>query len=447
MHIAKWRWPSLKPSFVWLWFCLLSMPSHALTLGDLAVSSSAAPSFSASFPFSDDRPVRLTEMQARLATRGEYARWGYPTPAVLRELRVRVVPASETVGYVELYSPVPLSQNNFDLLVWSTYAGQTTMTHYRVSLNEVPSLIKGKALSSAQVLTPTSRAETPAVALAEKPKKNARTSKATVAAATASSDTVKQVDTELTTAEIIWVQDQPLPAQEPVNPTPIAAAVNGSASDSKMVQASQADAPSLLLAADARPPSLVSKDSDSEFNTGGAILVSSLVLFLIGFLVGRLRGNRIKTVHPASSERAAAEHHDKAAARASQRSVDSELFGSVPATAFSHALSPERPRWRDGPHEDLAPMVMTAPVRHAQGSSVIARKPASSLPTPGLAHGIGRSRKTSQTKSAAHANIDLAKIYLSMGDPSTAQKLLQQVMEQGNEAEKDTATQLLNEMA
>jgi Tfp pilus assembly protein FimV len=103
MHITQRRGHSLKACLLWLWLCLLGMPSHALTLGDLAVSSSAAPSFSASFPFSDDRPVRLAEMQARVATRGEYARWGYPVPSVLRELRVRVVPASETVGYVELY--------------------------------------------------------------------------------------------------------------------------------------------------------------------------------------------------------------------------------------------------------------------------------------------------------------------------------------------------------
>lgn len=93
-------------------------------------------------------------------------------------------------------------------------------------------------------------------------------------------------------------------------------------------------------------------------------------------------------------------------------------------------------------------MVMPAPALHAQAtSSVMVRKPASALPTPGLAHASVHSRKTGQTKSAAHANIDLAKIYLSMGDPSTAQMLLQQVIEQGNEAEKTTASQLLKNMA
>jgi FimV-like protein len=450
MHIAKWRWPSLKLGLIWLWLCLLSVPGHALTLGDLAVSSSVAPSFSGSFPFSDDRPVRLAEMQARLATRGEYARWGYPTPSVLRELRVRVVPASETVGYIELYSPAPLSQNNFDLLVWSTYAGQTTMTHYRVNLNEVPSLIKGKTLSSAQVLTTTSKVETPAVASTEKSKKNPRTSKAVPTVASASSDTVQAAETESAPVPTSSVQDKPLPIQEPVNPTPIATAVNGSASETRTAQETPSDTPTSLQATDAASPSLALKESGSAFNMASIILVSSLVLFLVGFLVGRLRGNQIKTpTLQAAPARTHTERDDTDSQQTRTRPGDREFFGTVSATAFAQATLPKRTELRADLHEELPqPMVMPAPALHAQAtSSVMVRKPASALPTPGLAHASVHSRKTGQTKSAAHANIDLAKIYLSMGDPSTAQMLLQQVIEQGNEAEKTTASQLLKNMA
>lgn len=75
--------------------------------------------------------------------------------------------------------------------------------------------------------------------------------------------------------------------------------------------------------------------------------------------------------------------------------------------------------------------------------SAVSRVSAAALPTPGLATGQPRGRKTGTAKSAGSANIDLAKIYLSMGDPSTAQMVLQQVMEQGTDIEKAAAEQLL----
>jgi FimV-like protein len=78
--------------------------------------------------------------------------------------------------------------------------------------------------------------------------------------------------------------------------------------------------------------------------------------------------------------------------------------------------------------------------------TVVARTPATALPTPGLASVPGRSKKAGKAKSLGDSNIDLAKIYMSMGDPTTAQMLLQQVMEQGSAAEKAQAEQLMQEM-
>jgi hypothetical protein len=142
---------------VFLWLGLLSLPAQALSLGNLTVSSNASPSFTASLPFSDDKPVRLPELQTRLATDAEYAQWGMQMATAVRELRLRVVPASQTVGYVELYSPTALSQDSFDLLVWASYAGQTMLTHYKVVVQDVPSLIKGKTLSISQPSSNTPR--------------------------------------------------------------------------------------------------------------------------------------------------------------------------------------------------------------------------------------------------------------------------------------------------
>ena len=465
MHITQRRGHSLKACLLWLWLCLLGMPSHALTLGDLAVSSSAAPSFSASFPFSDDRPVRLAEMQARVATRGEYARWGYPVPSVLRELRVRVVPASETVGYVELYSPTPLSQNNFDLLVWSTYAGQTTMTHYRVGLNEVPSLIKGRALSSSQVLAPIPSPAATTTA-SEKTKKTATRNKTTAPTDPAHADASKTREAEPTPASNVTAQDTPAAAEmavEPTHPTFIATAVNGASNDQHAVSTANATVTSAASA---------SEPSDGGFSTGGSLLVVSLVLFLLGFLLGKLRNNKAPTsdkplappiekdepvLHAVPRESRHPSTTPRTAAQPPQAQPASTGFlAAAPSTTLTPSLSASQTGIRMPPsafahskgdnfvapstHEEHDPMFMTT---SSTTVSAVSRVSAAALPTPGLATGQPRGRKTGTAKSAGSANIDLAKIYLSMGDPSTAQMVLQQVMEQGTDLEKAAAEQLL----
>ena len=88
----------------------------------------------------------------------------------------------------------------------------------------------------------------------------------------------------------------------------------------------------------------------------------------------------------------------------------------------------------------------SAPINPVASVTIVARPPATALPTPGLSANKGRATKAQKTKSAGNANIDLAKIYLSMGDPATAQMVLQEVMQQGTEAEKTLAEQLMQEM-
>ena len=516
-----------------LCLALLSLSAHALNLGNLTVSSNASTSFTASLPFSDDKPVRLPELQARLATDAEYAKWGMTMAPVVRELQVRVVPASQTVGNVELFSPTALSQDNFDLLVWASYAGQTVLTHYKVRLLDVPSFIKGKTLSTSQAQANTWQGQDwPPKAGLDKPKKAAPASKTTAPAPTVEAAPAKPIDTPINAPQVA----QALP--QPVSPPSVAAVVNAS----KAVPASQAN-------------------TDSVWGSGGLLLVFSLVLFLFGFLVGRMRGQPAAPSLPGLTRHAAAApglnsgRNPQASPRPSSAKprspqpnmpvfntlpliqplpisplpvsplpVSPQLFSPLPtpfnlvqpvkadapvasptpsevpnlppiaevvapaapapecppvsAAPTEPALPPEAPVAQAPlaptlaapiePIQDTEPVttpqaqrlqaepletseapeqvpVVLPPSNPVDAVTVVARTPATALPTPGRGRGAAR-RKAGKTKSAGDSNIDLAKIYLSMGDPTTAQMVLQQVMEQGTEAEKAQAEQLMQEM-
>jgi FimV-like protein len=93
--------------------------------------------------------------------------------------------------------------------------------------------------------------------------------------------------------------------------------------------------------------------------------------------------------------------------------------------------------------------IMPASGRSLKPTSVMtaaSRMPATALPTPRLMPDKHLSKKSLKSKSMANEHIDLAKIYLSMGDPGTAQMVLQQVIEEGTEAEKSIASHLMQQM-
>lgn len=480
------------------WACvvlgLLSLHAHALSLGNLTVSSNASPSFTASLPFSDDKPVRLPELQARLGTDAEYAQWGMQMTPAIRELRVRVVPASQTVGYIELFSLTNLSQDNFDLLIWASYAGRTMLTHYKVNVLDVPSLIKGKTLSTS-VTSATIRQGK------ELPLKTPSQVEAQAPALVAEPSTTKLI-------EATSVKDSetapPTAAAQPVNQPPIAEEV-------------------------ARPHQTLPADANANniFGSGMAIGVFSLMLFLFGFWMGRLR-RRIPTdttsmsPHPAVARAAltvpprpskAAHETPRAPTTPSSTAPLAPSFHAQPlrdplqmppspstfnqspaamsATEVASPTASEAPfvkavpdtseaaevqtsaelsatarfeSWPAPPEPFSTTVMPSAPLLlHAEpvasdetapslSTSTIApvtlvtRTPATALPTPGLASVSVRPNKTIKTKSLGNSNIDLAKIYMSMGDPTTAQLLLQQVMEQGTATERAQAELLMQEM-
>lgn len=516
---------------MFLWLGLLSLPAQALILGNLTVSSNASPSFTASLPFSDDKPVRLPELQTRLATDAEYAQWGMQMASAVRELRLRVVPASQTVGYVELYSPTSLSQDNFDLLVWASYAGQTMLTHYKVVVLDVPSLIKGKTLSMSQ------------------PSSTARQSKGLPAKSELAAPPKTNASAEVPPSALAQPNTSPSLPDVPGSKLPDTVQPTASAQPASLP-------PAMAVVAASQPALGVAENTSSIFSSSGVIVLFSLMLFLFGYWMGRLRRTSSTHKPPALDDPAsamAAVNLDKPSAGPGlqaphwpTRPPESPLRAPVlnaqllqqplpvsdvptthntvlptqaepvltshaaievpqpahaphpafasktteaersPGSGTSHmtptaTAAPEGQDNSEWPanthpasfatHTDVLPATVvpsqalrlnaepvvsgelsdwvptsTPPSNSVAPVAVVARTPATALPTPGLVSVSGRTKKAGKTKSLGDSNIDLAKIYMSMGDPTTAQLLLQQVMEQGTAAEKAQAEQLMQEM-
>ena len=406
-------WRSIPISACLLWLGLLSGPSHALTMGDLAVSSRPSPSFNASLPFSDDKPVRLSKLQTRIATDAEYAQWGLQMHKDVRQLRIRVVPASKTVGYIELYSLSPLTQDSFDLLVWASYAGQTMLTRYKVVLLDMPSLIKGKTLSASSA-TQTQPQQT-----------NTTHAKAKKAKAPPVNEPASQA---LSTSE-----PETSSPNTPTPPENVEATASENVTPDIRTAASETTPPAAALVATSEPASDMTDQTPSWTDRGLGIsawvIASSAILFLFGFLMGRRRNRAAPVSAPSRTS------HDDTARHDGTLVAHPSTTKSTPMTPVAVA-SPSTAIQQESIAEASAPGVQLA----------VSRPSATALPTPGLLASRGRPIKRQQIKSAGNANIDLAKIYLSMGEPSTAQMVLQQVMEEGTEAERAAARQLLQEM-
>jgi FimV-like protein len=494
---TKWLTAPIWSSLAWLW--LLSLPCQALTLGDLAVSSFTAPSFNASLAFSDDNLLRLPELQTRVATDVEYAQWGMQAPSFVHELRTRISPASTTVGYIELHSLTPVPQDTFDLLIWASHPGHTVLTHFKVALMDMPSLIKGRVLQTSmptasifhgRLLTPGGlRQTTPAPAIEK--------------------------------ARNAFVAS-PMRAAE-IPPLSSSAAVAPKTSDLPLATPASFQRPqTLTTATPVDPVSQKRTSSNDASGVIGLVIVFALVLFLLGFLLGRGRPSSSKVRMPSApasktqSRPMVSFGAAKPGSRSQQRPMSvptpRRRSGQQPAPAFTrmtplpvfmplatpvpavdpstvvpatataspsensqvHTPSPPLSAMppspvtekstiaasvapqKATPQESLSTMEVaelalvpatSAPINPVASVTIVARPPATALPTPGLSANKGRATKAHQTKSAGNANIDLAKIYLSMGDPATAQMVLQEVMQQGTEAEKTIAEQLMHEMA
>jgi len=363
--------------------CLIMLPSipQALTLGDLTTSSITASKFNASMPFSDDKTVRLDQLQARIATESEYRQWGIPSSKVLEQLQLRVTPVSATVGYVEFMAPSALSQNEFDLLVWTRYGQHSALKLFKVKLNNVPSLIKGTVLSMSEVRTSSPIASGKWIQKREEKSQGS---------------TSNNIDAARIATETTNVSRKTLPPQFSSSALKLSEAIEPTRINNSTPPSTE-EPPQLHQI----EPTWIEKNMP-HLSWAGA---SGLLVFAIGLVIGRL----------------------------SHRKNKHSLQGNETAASSAHKKDPSQ-------------AVMSASISTSIHNTSSPRGSAT-LSTFDNLYPNNRLTKNHSEKTRGQTNIDLAKIYLSMGDPSTAQMLLSEVIAQGDEDEKKIANQLLKSIA
>ena len=246
--------------------------------------------------------------------------------------------------------------------------------------------------------------------------------------------------------------------------------------------------------------------TSGSFGVGSLILVFSLVLFLFGFLLGRQRQNNAAdhtSTRPHANTIGASKRRSMSSQNGQPRTMPNAValqafmpthtpavggvkpkpvvqpfqadtpappvvkpaMANTPVLAKSNATVVSSPVLQTAGHDASAALLTpqqqppdasvlleidptpTPAVNPISSMALASRPHTTALPTPRRSNAFGHFSKPRKAKSAGDSNIDLAKIYLSMGDPTTAQMVLRQVLEEGSDAEKAIAEQLMQEMA
>lgn len=372
-------------------FCSIS--SHALALADLTVSSSQFTVFHAVLPFSQALPGASREIQVQTGSPSDYERWGLTRTEALKYIRPRVVLTGEDAGYIELVSADPVAEQTFDLMLWVSHAQQKIPMHYKVTVTEKPTVSKGEVMLVPLTALPAALLPAPNKALPNKfeqvtplPPRNAVSSGVQTSAPIANGSTV---------------------------PASVRAA-DGAPNASDNWTLAETAPSAKVLPADLKTPTtaplvtvLLPHVSLSKIELMLGLALACCALLLLGFLLGRQRWGRQQD---ASITELASQPPD----------LDVPMRSTGPANeARAHVF---------GSESKVAEPVRPTPAR------------------PTLVVDSARKTRASQPRSVAEDRINLAKIYLSMGDAVTAKTVLDQVIAEGAEPETTQALQLIKEM-
>jgi FimV-like protein len=377
---------------------LCSLSAHAIVLADLTVSSSQFTVFHAVLPFSQALPGASREIQVQTGSPNDYERWGLTRAEALKFIRPRVVLTSEDAGYIELVSADPVAEQTFDLLLWVNHAQQKMPVHYKVTVAEKSTVSKGEVMPLPLTVLPAASLPPPNKPLPNKfvqanlpsPSRNgvSISAQASVPIANASAVPASPSGGDGTPiapdslAASTWLAE-PTPAQAT---TP---------ADLK----SQAAGPFVTVL---MPHLSLSKN---ELMLWSAFVCSALLL--LGFLLGRQHWGRRQNAPNTELE-------------IQQTDQDEPERSAGPA----HAVSPDAFAPEAKPAETVRPM----PTR------------------PTLVVDSARKMRASPPRTVAEDRLNLAKIYLSMGDAATAKSVLDEVIAEGSEPETTQALKLIKEM-
>ncbi|WP_158272916.1 FimV/HubP family polar landmark protein [Limnohabitans sp. T6-5] len=360
------------------------MSAQAFVLGDLSVSPSQFTVFHAVLPFTQTVPVDVRDIQVQIGSAGDYERWGLTRSDAVKFIRPRVVLTSDAAGYIELVSADPVAEPSFDLVLWIAHLQQKMPVHYKVTVAEKTTLIKGDALMVP--LSPVLAASAPA------PRK---------------------------AVQLAAVQT---PAREVSVKTggPETSAVHPDAGVSMQIPAEREAAQALELEV-RKPPAplpapyvtvLMPHLSLTKYELLLGLVVGSSVLLLMGFLLGRYRWSQPR------------EAMDEA------------------ESLHAHSRAEPAPKPMPRAQEGMSPQGVS------DDGGVLPTVPAPVRPTmrPTLVADSTRKQRATQPRTVAEDRINLAKIYISMGDAMTARSVLDEVIAQGSEPETAQALKLIQQL-
>lgn len=376
---------------------LCSISSPAFTLADLTVSSSQFTVFHAVLPFSQALPGASREIQVQTGSPSDYERWGLTRAEASKFIRPRVVLTREDAGYIELVSADPVAEQTFDLVLWVSHAQQKIPMHYKVTVAEKPTVSKGEVM----LVPPTALPAAPLPA-ANKPLPNKFVQAIPLTPPTAVSSSA-QASVPIANASAVPAlangSDGAPNASNSLKLSPLAD--DPAPSDKTMPDGLTTPTPAPFVTVLMPHVSL----SKNELMLGLALVCCALLL--LGFLLGRQRWGR------------------------PQEATSSELASQPPDL--------EVPMRSTGLANEASPVVF------ASESKV--DEPVRPTPTrPTLVVDSVRKTRASQPRSVAEDRLNLAKIYLSMGDAATAKSVLDEVIADGSEPETTQALKLIKEM-
>src|SRR5581483_10150095 len=141
---------------------LLMMPSAAFALGfgDIRLLSPLNSPLDAQIELLDATPEEMQTLQAQIASRDTFARYGLDWPVFLSSVQVKVVRPSDGKAYITLKSTDPITEPFVSVLVEVNWARGHLVREYDMLLDPPVYTPGQNASSSTPVTTPSAGAGT-----------------------------------------------------------------------------------------------------------------------------------------------------------------------------------------------------------------------------------------------------------------------------------------------
>jgi FimV-like protein len=378
-------------------FLVFAPNAAAFELENLIVTSNQEAGFHAQLPFKHFAPLDVHDLHVQIIPlqTGEHP-WSSPN-SLLQGLQFRLVQSSKSSGFIELLAENPnkSTNNHFDLRLLISYQDNSWTHHYKVFPTEIPVSINAQH--------PVQTGQSFSTHLQRPAYYPPRTSPST------------RMDASLRVPKPGHTTQTSLSSEasnRPQIPSP-----------QKLTQAAYNESrPAFSDLGQTAPQSPDSKQTPNNATTANYVVVTvlGLSLLLIGFWAGRQRPFSRSAITKRQPRKSVVSNTNNFNPRTSYAPAPQQNFDTQAQTKVQTPSRPIHSVDADHAATQFAPS-------HA-GTNLI------EFPT---------SSKTPAVKTAFEAQIDLAKIYVGMRDLATARLILEEVVESGNDSERDQALKIL----